>query len=82
MSVARLNARLRRLERRVPARADRCSDCPPVAFITEDADGNVIEGAYPEPCRTCGGPYGGVSCVLIPMSREQSQAEKGSERSV
>jgi hypothetical protein len=76
MPAARLKARLQRLERRVPARAGRCPACPPVAFVTEDADGNLIEGKYPEPCRTCGGPYG-VSYVVVTSSYEELQAEGG-----
>jgi hypothetical protein len=68
--MTNLLRRLKRLERAVPARAVRCPDCPPVAFVTEDEDGNLIEGEYPKPCGTCGGPHGGVSYVVIPVPRE------------
>jgi hypothetical protein len=49
---AKLLARLRRLERDLlPVE---CPDCPLFAYVTEDADGNLLEGAYPVPCRRCG----------------------------
>jgi hypothetical protein len=54
-----LRRRLQRLERSAGLDAGRCPDCPPVAFVTVDADGNLVEGAYSEPCRTCGGPHDG-----------------------
>jgi hypothetical protein len=70
--MKRLNARLQRLEQQIPERPARCPDCPPVVFITEDADGNVVEGEYLKPCRTCGGPHGGVSFVIVSTQRASS----------
>jgi hypothetical protein len=67
-----LKRRLGRLEQRVPERSSRCPDRPPVVFITEDADGNVVEGEYLKPCRTCGGPHGGVSFVIVSTQRASS----------
>jgi hypothetical protein len=52
-----LRGRIGRLERATPPRAGRCSACPPIAFVTEDAHGNLVEGAYPEPCSRCGGSF-------------------------
>jgi hypothetical protein len=67
-----LKRRLGRFEQRVPERSSRCPDCPPAVFITEDADGNVVEGEYPKPCRTCGGPHGGVSFVIVSTQKARS----------
>jgi hypothetical protein len=75
MPGARLNARLQRLERRTVVRRGRCPDCPPVAFVTEDEDGNLIEGAYPEKCRTCGGPHSGVSVVVVTIPRAELELQ-------
>jgi hypothetical protein len=46
-----------------------------VAFVTEDEDGNLIEGTYPEPCRTCGGPYSGISFVVVGIPRDELALE-------
>jgi hypothetical protein len=53
-----IRGRLDRLERAMSPIPGCCSECPPIAMVTEDADGNLVEGAYPAPCRRCGGPYG------------------------
>jgi hypothetical protein len=60
-----LRGRLGRLERTCFPRAGRCPACPPIALVTEDAHGNLVEGAYPEPCSRCGGPYDGSVRVII-----------------
>jgi hypothetical protein len=75
--MKRLNARLQRLEQQIPERPARCPACPPVTFITEDADGNIIEGEYPKRCRTCGGPHGGVSFVIVSTQRTTSRETVG-----
>jgi hypothetical protein len=60
---------LQRLKRSAGLRAGRCPDCPPVAFVTEDADRHLVEVEHPKPCRTCGGPLGGrptyIAVVLL-----------------
>jgi hypothetical protein len=65
---ANLLARLQRLERDFhPAE---CLDCPLFAYVTEDADGNLLEGAYPVPCRRCGHrPL--VLVVCVPAERKR-----------
>jgi hypothetical protein len=55
--MTHLRRRLERLERHAPGRPSRCPDCLPVPFVTEDADGNLAEGAYPKRCRSCDGPH-------------------------
>lgn len=36
-----------------------CPACPTITLRTEDADGNLLAGAYPEPCCRCDGSFGG-----------------------
>jgi hypothetical protein len=63
-----LQRRLDRLKREVSPIPGRCPDCPPIAIVREDANGNLLEGAYPEPCRSCGGPYGvGIRAVVVQL---------------
>lgn len=57
MSYRGLGGRVRRVERETAGPYGRCADCPPIGFVEVDADGNVLAGAYPEPCAVCGGPY-------------------------
>jgi hypothetical protein len=65
--------RLQRLERSTDVHSGRCPDCPPITFVTEDADGQLVEGAYPEPGRTCGGPHDGrPAYVAVVLQQEGS----------
>jgi hypothetical protein len=54
-----LRRRLQRLERSASVHSGRCPDCPPITFVTKDADGHLVEGEYPKHCRSCGGPHDG-----------------------
>lgn len=60
-----IRGRLGRLERAARRLPGCCPDCPPIAMVTEDANGDVLAGAYPEPCSRCGGPYGGGIRVFV-----------------
>jgi hypothetical protein len=66
MSYWTRRARLERLQRRARPR-ERCPDCPPVTFVETDENGDPHPGfAFPEPCRTCGGPYdGGIQFIEV-----------------
>ena len=61
-----IRGRLVRLERTASPVPGYCTDCPPIALVTEDAAGNIVEGAYAEPCRRCNGPHGrGIRAVVV-----------------
>jgi hypothetical protein len=61
-----LRGRLNRLERAVLPSSGRCPGCPPIALVTEDSDGNVLEGAYPKPCSICGGTHDrGIKVIVV-----------------
>ena len=59
-----VRSRLERLETRSNCGAW-CLSCPPIAVVTEDADGNLLSGAYPPPCARCGGPHNGIRVVVV-----------------
>jgi hypothetical protein len=68
-----LRGRLGRLKRAMPPRAGRCPACPPIAFLTEDAHGDLVEGAYPESCSHCGGPFdGAVRFTIVRLPPDES----------
>jgi hypothetical protein len=50
--MRRIASRLDRLERTM--RPGACRACRAFALVTEDCAGNLLEGAYPEPCPRCG----------------------------
>src|SRR4051794_10264965 len=43
----------------------RCESCPPISYVTETAEGVVVEGAYPQPCSKCGGPHDGLINAIV-----------------
>ncbi len=72
-----LRKRLGQLERVLLPAPARCPACPPVAFVSVDADGNLLDGAYPEPCPRCGGPHDdGIRYVEVLLPRED-EADPG-----
>ncbi len=72
-----LRKRLGQLGRALLPASGRCPACPPVAFVSVDADGNVLDGAYPVPCSRCGGPYDdGIRYVEVLLPRED-EADPG-----
>ncbi len=73
----KLRGRLVRLERALLPAPGRCPRCPRIALVTVDADGNVVEGAYPKPCQCCGGPYDDrISYVEVCLPRGESPGDR------
>jgi hypothetical protein len=73
-----LRARLARLEKARQAAwgRGRCPQCPPAAIVEVDQDGNLLSGAYPEPCRRCGGPHEGVSFIEVRLTGVSSSMQE------
>ena len=63
----RMRARLGRLERASAPPAGYCPECPggPLAWVEVDEAGRLQSGAYPPPCRRCGGPRADIHFIEV-----------------